>query len=128
MQATQADQGRGNAALALADSYLRQARTTREDVAPDMENGDATVGDGSPEQEMEPVDPTIAIVIGAAESARGCGAPACPRLVVRTARLSISRIRRSQVKSPGGGDPGLFAIMIGLGRGNSPQIPNMSPN
>jgi len=59
MQATQAGQGRGNAALALADSYLRQARTTREDVAPDMENGDATVGDGSPEQEMEPVDPTI---------------------------------------------------------------------
>ena len=58
-QAMQAHQGRGNAALYLADRIARQARTTREDVAPDMENGDATVGDGSPEQEIEPLDPTI---------------------------------------------------------------------
>jgi hypothetical protein len=31
----------------------------REGVAPDMENGDATVGGGSPEQEIEPLDSTI---------------------------------------------------------------------
>ena len=59
MDAVRAHQGRGNASLYLADSVLRQARVTREDVAPDIENGDATVGDGSPEQEMEPLDPTI---------------------------------------------------------------------
>jgi hypothetical protein len=55
--ALQAHQGRGNAALYLADRIARQAQ--RDVVSPDMENGDATVGDGSPEQEMEPVDPTI---------------------------------------------------------------------
>jgi hypothetical protein len=53
----QAYQGRANAALYLADSILRQVR--RDTVSPDMENGDATVGDGSPEQDMEPLDPTI---------------------------------------------------------------------
>jgi hypothetical protein len=57
--ALRAHQGRGNAALYLADRIARHAAATRTDVAPDMENGDANVGDGSPEQEMEPLDPTI---------------------------------------------------------------------
>jgi hypothetical protein len=53
--------GRGAAALMLADRVLAQAAAyRREIVSPDMENGDATVGDGSPEQEMEPLDPEIA--------------------------------------------------------------------
>jgi len=60
MDAMHVHQGRGNAALYLADRILRQAQPAKDIVSPDMENGDATVGDGSPEQEMEPLDPTIA--------------------------------------------------------------------
>jgi hypothetical protein len=50
---------RGDHGLRAADRILAQALQTRTIVSPDMENGDATVGDGSPEQEMEPFDPTI---------------------------------------------------------------------
>jgi hypothetical protein len=66
-----AHQGRGDAALMLAGRITRQslapaqagadpAYQTRTIVSPNVENGNATVGDGSPEQQMEPFDPTIA--------------------------------------------------------------------
>ncbi len=66
-----AHQGRGDAALMLAGRIAHQSLApaqaganptyqTRTIVSPSMENGNATVGDGSPEQMMEPFDPTIA--------------------------------------------------------------------
>jgi hypothetical protein len=48
------DDWRGDHGIRAADYILRTV------VSPDMENGGATVGDGSREQEMEPFDPTIA--------------------------------------------------------------------
>jgi hypothetical protein len=47
------DDWRGIHGLRAADYILKTI------VSPDMENGNATVGDGSPEQMMEPLDPTI---------------------------------------------------------------------
>jgi hypothetical protein len=82
------NQGRGGAALMLADSYMRQAQQLqRDDVSPDLEPIDPDVNDGDPSGDMEPMDATID------EPDEGVAAiPDEPAEVIPTVSESLQRV------------------------------------